>query len=146
MLMPTSYCDLAMLTGKILKNGYSRVIMTHAPKNARLGDEYLEQRREETLAAIGNLFLQTVPDEEVKVLGKSMQIFCKTLTGKTLTIEIGPQNTIFDCKRIISDRGPPVWQQRLIYAGKQLENSQILETCGIKKESTIHLVLKLRGC
>ena len=76
-----------------------------------------------------------------------MQIFVKTLTGRTITLDVDSANSVEDVKNMIQDRqGIPTDQMRLIFAGKEVtEDSRTLADYNITQESTLNLVLRLRG-
>jgi len=75
-----------------------------------------------------------------------MQLFVKTLTGKTVSIEVEEGESIEDVKAKIAEKeGIPPEQQRLIFGGQQLQDSKTLDDYDVGDDSTLHLVLRLRG-
>lgn len=75
-----------------------------------------------------------------------MQLFVKTLTGRTMTVNVEGTSTVAELKEKITEReGIPAEQQRLVFAGKCLEDDRVLNDYNIQKESTVNLLLRLRG-
>ena len=88
--------------------------------------------------------------QHTSTLPPRMQIFVKTLTGKTITLDVAPSDTIESVRQKLQNKAEgeaklPLDQQRLTFGGKQLEDGRTILDYNLQKESTLHLLLRLQG-
>ena len=125
-------------------------IIHHYPQNA------FESQEKERISRHNNTItfykekygLMSEEVEEIwKLLEPSGMFFVRSLNGNTRSLPYSKDMKVLNVKQMIQEKeGPPVCEQRLIYAGKSLSDNVTLGSYDIQEESTLHLVLRVGGC
>ncbi len=117
-----------------------------APITDTVASETMVVSRVKEKSTAGRLASTRVTTHQYRKPDGTFSIFYKNLTGQTLTVPVGSNNTIMQLKLKIQEKeGVPHDAQRLIFRGKQLEDDSTIIGCGIESLSTLHLVMRLRG-
>jgi len=125
---------------------FSSVMVSVLCAAARGGPTLAFARRGGCHPASSNSCSSSPLREVLSVPRGGMQLFVKTLTGKTVSIEVEEGESIEDVKAKIAEKeGIPPEQQRLIFGGQQLQDAKTLDDYDVGDDATLHLVLRLRG-
>jgi ubiquitin C len=106
------------------------------------------ERLKRTTLVYELIYNEAAPNDIWRIIGPgNIQIFVKNFNGRTIALKVDYSYVVEDLKTLIQEvDGIPIEQQRLIFAGQQLEDGKKMSDYGIRKECTLHLVLRLAGC
>ena len=138
--------SIARTLNKKIKENYSETDSTEICSHIKIVDSNAKSLCTKLSSIVSNINNKSTNQKKDKTNQQPIKLLVKTLTGKRVKVWIKPEDTIADLKQCIEDmEGIPVDQQRLIFAGKQLEDENTLEQYSILAGSTILMSLRLRG-